>query len=166
MKRIVTFLLTITTVLSLHAQSTLNATGNSKVINGNTHSYSIGEMTLVHTASASNIVVTQGVLQSSEGSVGLDNNELTKNELIIYPNPTKDVIKLQVGSLEEGEMNVILYDALGKQLISKSWNVSSVNLENQISLQDFASGQYILKVIYKSKQNKILNQSYKIQKLN
>lgn len=136
-----------------HAQSTLNSTGNSKIVNSNTYSYSIGEMVLVHTATANNIVVTQGVLQSASSPVGIETVKITADELIVYPNPTRDVLNLQVNIQEKANLSLKLYDISGKELISKEWKTTASIEEMQLNLQEFAAGNYILNVQYKKSNN-------------
>lgn len=150
---------------SLQAQTTINSSGNSGTINGNNYSYSIGEMVLVNTASAGNLIVTQGVLYAPKNTVDVKSEELSHNEFKVFPNPTRDVINMQANLLENGNITIKLFDAQGRVLISKDWRIDTSHEEKQLNLQDFASGQYILHVIY-SKDQKIQNQSYKIQKLN
>lgn len=150
---------------SLQAQTTINSAGESATINGDTYSYSIGEMVLVNTAGAGNLIVTQGVLQAPKSTVGVETESLFHNNFKVFPNPTRDIINMHANLLENGDITVKLFDATGRLLISKEWKITSSHEEKQLSLQPFATGQYILNVIYSDDQ-KMLNQSYKIQKLN
>lgn len=67
---------------------------------------------------------------------GVDNLKL--RNILISPNPAKDFIN--ISGLNSGK--VVLLDISGKQLLSK--NITSNN--EQINIQDFSSGIYILKV--------------------
>lgn len=53
-------------------QSGLSSGVNSVEINGIYHSYIIGEMTLVHTASTNRLTVTQGTLQPTNQTLGVE----------------------------------------------------------------------------------------------
>ncbi|MGK0236100.1 MAG: hypothetical protein ACI9EK_002645 [Psychroserpens sp.] len=68
-----------------------------------------------------------------------DNN--TKNELIIYPNPTSDILNIKLRN--EQIEKVILYDMSGKQL--KEFKKSTINLK------EFKAGLYLIKIFTTSK---------------
>tara|TARA_R100000995_G_scaffold84086_1_gene61713 strand:+ start:1669 stop:4170 length:2502 start_codon:yes stop_codon:yes gene_type:complete len=73
--------------------------------------------------------------------------ELRENELLIYPNPTKDVINITAHSI----VDVIVYNMTGKKLLDLK-NVK------RIDLSSYPKGIYNLQIIYKEKQinNKII----------
>lgn len=149
---------------SSQGQSTLNSTGGSKVISDNIHSYSIGEMTLVHTAENANLVVTHGVLQPFQSEVSISDIQLNPHELRLYPNPTDDILYLEANLPGPGDLNVVLYDISGRELLRKNWHLVTGKEKNSLSLQAFASGNYLLKAQVKQGEN-TASQSFKIQKI-
>lgn len=163
MKKIFICLFAMLLAVATQAQSTLNSSGSSAFINGNTFSYSIGEMALVHTATGSNIVVTQGVLQGSGVAVGISYTKLTDQEFKVYPNPTRDILNLEANLSEKADLKLKLYDISGRELLAKDWKVSAAVEQTRLSLQSYIAGNYILHVQYK-KDGEVFLQSYMIQK--
>jgi len=79
----------------------------------------------------------------------LSNEEFKMTKTIIYPNPTKDYIYLKNNDLQNiNSLNV--YSITGKLLLSKEGNL------NQLSLQDFSSGIYFLKINFDNKSSQTL----------
>lgn len=69
------------------------------------------------------------------------------NELLIYPNPASNYISLQLNSDGRQLINVVIFDNVGKCLISK--NILAEKGDNYISLPDvknLPSGIYLMKV--------------------
>jgi phosphopantothenate synthetase len=82
------------------AQQTLNVSGHSAKIDGMTFDYSIGEMTLVSTERASNLIVTQGVLQPGSSSTSSPSSDATltivDNPIKVYPNPASHLLFVEM----------------------------------------------------------------------
>ena len=75
-------------------------------------------------------------MQPNEHYTGI--NEIKKESVNVYPNPTNDIIHF---NLEEN-LEVQLYDALGKLVKAQSGKVGS----NEINIKDFPQGVYFLNV--------------------
>lgn len=90
-----------------------------------------------------------GVNFTTTGVLALDDHEI--NDLILYPNPVKDVVTLSSVELIE---SVGIHNAIGQLVYSASFNSNEVNL----SLQNLSSGTYLLVVSSgnKTKKMKIL----------
>lgn len=146
--------------------STFNATGGSKEIAGNLYEYSIGEMVLVNTASTPNLIVTQGLLQPSEGPVGISDPALPDNALSVYPNPSDDVVYIQPNITDGGGMlTLTLLDVTGRQLQEHAASLQSGNEKQSVSLKSLAAGTYMLRAVFtRDNQDRIRN--FKIQKIN
>lgn len=145
--------------------STLNAAGGSGEIAGSVYEYSIGEMALVHTASSANLIVTQGLLQPMEESVGIAALPLPDNALTVYPNPSEDIVYIQPNLSGSGMLTMILLDITGRQLKQQLAPLQSGNEKQSMTLSSLASGSYLLKVIF-SQNNQQFTQDFKIQKIN
>ena len=77
------------------------------------------------------------------GSVGLYDAESTVNTFNVYPNPAKDFVTLDLGHLAlDGADAVVIFNSKG-QVVYKS-NIQSQ--KSNISLKDFESGVYYIKV--------------------
>ncbi len=143
----------------------INASGGSKDIGGNTYEYSIGEMTLVHTASTANIVVTQGLLQPAEtASTDVADLTLPADMLTVYPNPFEDMIYIQPNAQGGAVLTLTLMDITGRRIHQQDATLESGNEKQSIRLSAIAAGTYMLQaVVTHSNQNRVGN--FKIQKL-
>jgi len=81
------------------------------------------------------------VSQDISISTGIMNNNI-ESQLMIYPNPTHNIIKVQ-SSKQLPVKKIHLYDAEGKLLYEKSANIASTNA---IDLSGFSDHLFILKV--------------------
>jgi hypothetical protein len=79
----------------LQGQATIPATGGNATGSGGSVSYTIGQI-LYNTFSGTNGTVAQGIQQPYEISVvtAIENTEGIALEYIVYPNPTRGLIKL------------------------------------------------------------------------
>lgn len=147
------------------APSTLNAGGGSKVINGQSYDYSVGEMVLVNTATASNIIVTQGLLQPQEDQeTGIADHFLDDGQLSVYPNPFEDVVNLKANLPASGILYLDVYDVHGKLIVQRELAIATGKENTNLSLQNLAAGNYVLKAKFESMGSTHF-QSFKIQKM-
>ena len=131
----------------LHAQESVNASGNEATGTGGTSNYTIGQVVYT-TATGTNGSVAQGVQQAYEISVTTGVNETSINlELSVYPNPTTDYLTLKVEKTEG--LTFQLYDLEGKVIESKKVVSNSSN----ISLEGQPTATYFLNIV---KDNKII----------
>lgn len=69
----------------------------------------------------------------------LSNNDITKKQLKVYPNPTSDFLNVSISDLDKVE----IFDMLGKRIEAK---YSSTENTTQIDIQQLAKGNYILQI--------------------
>lgn len=147
------------------APSTLNAAGASAVVGTNTHEWSVGEMVLVHTATAGSTTVTQGLLQPSYLS-NADIHEETsgaQEQFILFPNPTDGQISLQPYLGTGTELDLTLLDLTGKVLLRRQAVLHNGNEAQSVDLNPYAAGMYILSIQWRQ-DNKSKQVSYKVEK--
>lgn len=142
--------------------STLNAAGGSGTIGSNVYEFSIAEMTLVNTLSNANIIVTQGVLQPNQNGIGIKDFESVVGSINVYPNPTQNVIHIDVKPMVDLELDYVLVDISGKTLFAASLPKNSSTETQTIDLQYLPAGTYTLMV---SAKNTDLRTSFKIEKV-
>lgn len=65
-------------------------------------------------------------------------NDLTKESIVLYPNPTNGIVNIE--NAEGFQMEV--YDILGKTIISKN----TISKQEVVNLSDFAAGVYYIKL--------------------
>lgn len=127
----------------IKAQESVSSTGGNGTGSGGTVNYTIGQ--IVYTFSASTTgSVAQGVQQPFEISVvGIDNtNDIILN-CSVYPNPTSDFLKLNVGKNSIENLSYQIYDISGKLLE----NNKVTSNEIIISMKNFVPAIYFLKVL-------------------
>ena len=93
----------------IYAQETINTTGgNSEGVNGNV-AYSVGQL-LYTNYLGNNGSVSHGVLHPKETFIlGIDDQTLDQ-VVSVYPNPTFDIIRLDVKNLDWNNLNYQLFD--------------------------------------------------------
>ncbi len=149
--------LLLTGSLSLHAQTaTLSAGGEAKGTNGSV-SYSIGQVAYT-SVSTSNGSVSQGVQQTYKiSSVGLLLTDIDFS-LSVFPNPTMNLITLEVGKYANQALNYVLIDGAGKQIQTSK----IIDKQTNIDMNMLPTATYVMEVYQENK--KI--QSFKILKVN
>ncbi len=166
MKRTI-LLLPILTAFHAKAQSiepaALNATGGQNVIAGNTYEWSVGEMALVNTATTSGLIVTNGVLQPSASTSGVDDFPFRNDQMTVYPNPTDKEVFIQPNLSPQTPMQMVLMDITGKTLLQSETILNSGNEKQSIHLSTYPAGSYML-IIRATDQENNHQASYKIQK--
>ena len=169
-KKISTFLLLLLCTVAVRAQSigpaTLNSSGGQNTIGGNTYEYSIGEMTLVNTASATGIIVTQGTLQPMNNSSSIKTASIHDNDLKVFPVPATSIVNIQASFKNAGKLNYTLYDATGKKIFSNMSLLNTGNESLQFNIEPYASGNYLLEISFENENGKPYMKNYKIQKIN
>lgn len=93
-----------------------------------------------------------GVSNSVTITVGI--NEINASDYRIYPNPASDVIQLDLSHIDQGTLSslseIVIYDLLGEKM--KSLPIT----QTTISVQDLSNGIYLIGVMDKNQNRKIL----------
>jgi hypothetical protein len=138
------------------AQETTNASGGDATGSGGSVAYSVGQVVYT-TNTSSGGSVSQGVQHAYEiNVVGIIDKQLNIS-LNVYPNPTSDVLTLQISKYNNEKLMYQLYDLNGK-LLSSEQIIAQQTLINTSSL---AVSTYFIDVF--NQENKKL-QSFKIFK--
>ncbi|NND77901.1 MAG: T9SS type A sorting domain-containing protein [Flavobacteriales bacterium] len=121
--------------------------------------FSLGEIS-IETASASNVILTQGFHQSV-----LSVTEVlevgSKDDIQVFPNPTQEYLNIQfTGNMDElGYARI--YSLVGKMVFEDE--IISTELTKRIDIKHIKAGQYLL--VISTDDDRILN-TYRIVKLN
>lgn len=139
-----------------NAQIATSASGGDAYGNGGSAAYTIGQVTYT-TNTETTSSLAQGVQQAYEISIisELDNLDINLN-LSIYPNPTTDLLTLNIDALNNENIAYQLFDINGKILVYKKITTN----QESILMADYASATYFLKI---TKNNKEV-QTFKIIK--
>ena len=146
------------------APTTLNATGGSVVIGSKEFDWSVGEMTMVSTCSASSVVITQGVLQPYQLTTGIV-NATQINGLQVFPNPAATVLNIRYTSSSSGTLTCRLFDMAGRMVLTHTVDVIPGITASQLNVSDLAVAQYLLEVTVDHSEGATETNAYTIQKL-
>ena len=141
--RILTTIVALIFSVGLSAQETVPATGGDATGIGGSSSYTVGQLVYT-TNTGTNGSVAQGVQQPYEisTSVGIEVTGINL-ELVVYPNPTTNVLNLNIGNYNNEKLTYQLYDMQGKLLANKQ----VINRRTSIDLQDLPVSAYLLNVL-------------------
>lgn len=160
--------------------ATVNIGGGSSFIN---HSFevdwSIGESTVIETFygknSYSNTVVgkdwnvTSGILQPFDKNHIIFNSAIpfwTNQEIRIYPVPTPDIIYIDFRSTTTGKISIQLLTIDGNVLGVKEFLQTNGTSTASWNLKNFSSGTYLLRILLRSGDGKVLKQgTFKFEKI-
>ena len=137
--------------LTIQAQNTIPVTGGNATGTGGSVSYSIGQI-VFNVITGTNSSVTQGVQQPYEISIvtSIENAKEIILECIVYPNPTRSIIKLSIETLEFENIKFKLFDLNGMLIQDKKVE----NKETEISMENLVPSTYFLRVIKDKKEVK------------
>ena len=138
-------------IFLLKGQETTATSGGNVTGTGGSVSYTIGQV-VFSTVSGTNGSIVQGVQQAYEIAVltaVVNTEEITLN-CIVYPNPTRNTIKLSIESPDIENMSYRLFDIHG--LLIQDMKVEGE--ETEISMTNLAPSIYFLKVIKNKKELK------------
>ena len=142
-KKIAALLLLGFGITTVQAQQAFVSSGGNASGSGGTVAYSVGQ--IVYTSnSGTNEFVVQGVQQAFEISVtlGFEEAKTISLNLMAYPNPTSNVVTLNVDDYELSNLSFELFDINGRSIERKK----ITNTTETIRLENLPSATYFLKV--------------------
>jgi hypothetical protein len=147
------FLLGLGLVTGTKAQTAIAASGSNASGSGGTVSYSIGQVFYTN-ESGTNGNVSQGVQQPYEisGSTSLNESVEKKYHIIVYPNPTTDLINLEMENFTISKTLYQLYDIKGCIIESKT----IAGKETNIDMSKLSASTYFIKIIDENKEIKTI----------
>jgi hypothetical protein len=74
-------------------------------------------------------------------------DESTELQLTVYPNPTNSAFTIEFNSITNSEINIEIYNTLGKEIFNKELNSLSGQFKERINLEDFSEGIYFVNII-------------------
>lgn len=140
-KTILTLCLAVSFII-LQAQEATVASGGGASGNGGTVTYSVGQI-LNETISASDGTITQGVQQPYEFfSFGIREDQKMSFQCSVHPNPSTDIIEIEIENFKPCDMNYKLYDMEGKILIEDF----ITGKETSFSMKKLMPATYLLRI--------------------
>lgn len=141
MKKTIAFICLFAFPFIFFSQEVLVVSGGDVLGNGNI-SFTVGQL-FTNTNTSSSGSISEGIQQSIElytlNISSLNPSEVKAN---LFPNPTSDFVMLSIKNSNITDLFYELFDVNGRSILSKKISQS----DSPISLQNFASGIYILKV--------------------
>jgi hypothetical protein len=121
----------------------IDASGGTQRANGYTITYSIGQ-TAIDVLANSTYIITQGFQQANTNVVTSTKNEAEKLDFqaTIFPNPTQDVLNLNIESENAQDFKISLYNLVGQQILQESFSGNT----HQIEVNQLPKGEYVLKL--------------------
>lgn len=139
-------------MMNIQAQQSFVTAGASVSGSGVSVSYSIGQI-VYNTCVGESCYIIQGVQQSIEISVitGIEEAIGINLEIVVYPNPTSDFVKLRVRNYQLDNLEFYLFDMSGK-LIE---NTKITSEETLIRMQFLIPSIYFVKITDNKKEIKV-----------
>ena len=91
-------------------------------------------------------VTTMGFHQPELGVVSLIKEQGNDVNVLIYPNPVSNELRIDFSSLNAGTYKLSLHDAIGKLIRDESKEVDGFNSKHVVNLQELAAGEYFLTI--------------------
>ncbi len=153
-ERLLIFLVSIFLASVTYSQSvtpaTLNATGGTNFFTFYRFEWSFGESMAINTMDdASNLVVTNGVLQPGTHNPATINNTSTwdRDEIRILPNPTQNRLEIDFFSKQQGKVTINLVDESGRFLARRQFDYFGTGRIEIWDLSRYPSGAYFLNIL-------------------
>jgi len=134
------------------AQEAYPGAGGDAMGSGGSASYSVGQVFYLANTGTDEYSVAEGVQQAYEISVvtGFDDNSSIELSCKVYPNPTTDILILEVIGHDSKKMSYQLFNLSGAIMQGKKM----YDAKTDISMASYVRGAYFLKVIYDQKEIK------------
>ena len=130
--------------LGLYAQEVVSPAGETQTASGFEVSWTVGSLA-IETLTSGSYTLTQGFHQTRLSVTRITESPLPDIDLKVFPNPAQDFIIIQFEELNETP-SYALYNVTGKLMESKIITSTTTQLE----MQNYATGQYILKLTSES----------------
>ncbi|HMC99416.1 MAG TPA: T9SS type A sorting domain-containing protein [Ferruginibacter sp.] len=155
---------------SSYAQSVtpaiLNTTGGTNFFTFYRFEWSFGEAMAIETMSATNITVTNGVLQPGTNTPATVNNNTAwgKDEIKVLPNPVQNMLEIDFLSKQQGKVSMTLYDESGKQITRQQFTYYGTGSIQKMNVSTYPSGAYFLDILLDPINTSVVKHSpFKIQ---
>jgi hypothetical protein len=151
--------------------SVVNIAGNSFQHKYYVLEWSVGELAVIEPmkSSSGSWMLSNGFLQPYTHNPKLINtaSKFGPEEIKILPNPTKDIVEINLLTAQQGKVSFNLADALGRTVYVNEFESYGVGNIKRIDLGKFSGGTYFLQIELFAKYGSISKKgSYKIVKLN
>jgi hypothetical protein len=147
--------------------ATFNVAGSSFKNSLFQFEFSFGEMTVIETFTGNgSSIITSGVLQPATNVVDLSSflPYFTKDEVKIYPNPTKGLFNVGILVNMPGQATLTLTTINGQLLANRTFYYNGLSRNEQFSLASYPAGEYLISLEIKPLLSKAVKTAFKITK--
>lgn len=123
-------------------------------------SWSIGEP-VSESYSTPQRIHTMGFHQPELSIISMIAEQGEDKNILVYPNPVKDQLNINLSGLEKGNYKVELIDNIGKLIYQNETEVSESKNTFQLKVNEIAAGNYFIRI-----ENNSISRSVKINKIN
>jgi len=148
--------------------STINSCGGNAKNGYYQFEWSVGESTLIDQMESAKLLVTNGFLQPYLVNPGTNdpNYLFSADEIKIFPNPAVRYVEINFFTKQKGQVTLVVYDALGKNIYSQQITCYGVDLIHRIPVSNLPNGSYMLSITLNSNLGFPVKQgAYKILKI-
>ena len=149
---------------------TVNIAGNQVTTGNYSIEWSVGESAAITTMGNSNLLVTNGLLQYNVENQPEANMvaSFLPNEIIVYPNPVKNELNINILHANKGNHQIELLDVKGAKLMEVKILYNGMGVLEKWDLSGLTAGPYFLNIRQTHPVNGRLVKkgAYKILKIN
>lgn len=125
--------------------------------------WSIGEAELIKTFNSNLYFLNSGLLQGVLIKKGFFSNDAIN--VTIAPNPIKDFINLKINFNSLGEVDILLFDLIGKIKLKNHFLLTEMKLNKLLETSSIPNGVYFLQINFKPLIGESVTNNFKILKV-
>jgi len=128
--------------------------------------WSMNESVSIASFNASSYFLNTGVLQPTLNNIIYDNENVSLQSIItVGPNPTSNLLNIKLKYLEIGNLSLQLLNVKGDIILTEEAGILYTSYEKSISMEQFPSAPYFIKIYFKPLNQIAKMVVYKIIKL-
>jgi hypothetical protein len=99
-----------------------------------------------------NVVLRTSTIEFNEGQYIENIERISNNDLLIFPNPAEDLVKIRYNIPNDGFVKISLYNVLGEKLadVVNNYGLKGIN-NSDLNLSSIPSGVYSIKMVLEDK---------------
>jgi len=78
-------------------------------------------------------------------------NKVENEQIQVYPNPAQNNLRVKTSNLNNGQLNILLFNALGQEVLKNKFDLTNDTNEFELSISDISEGIYDLQLMNKGK---------------
>jgi len=136
--------------ISLNAQTlsptVISSSGGFFASGSKSLSFTIAEMTMVQSFFQPSNILTQGFQQPEQLTTSINENKITGEEVLIYPNPSNGHFVISFKANEESNYRIKIFDLVGRIIFDQSYTTVIGPNNLKINISKYSQGVYYLEI--------------------